>query len=248
MSLVHVLWKRTYIYFLLRGAFIITLARCHRITSSCFCLGKICLFTLISYKRNLMHLFMNRRLEDEINSPLPLTLAPLSLPRELLCTFPDVGTILLIIADPALVKSQLDVLNSGKWVKIVNLHFEVHAGLWCGIFMPQTRLRYTPNEDSLIIKRQRWLLNYLNYMVWIFYVGELKFLHILYIHVAPGCIKSGCSCNQEECLFHAACLILYLSQVFYLCCTMSLWSKSLTSIIFIQICLLFSWDTKYSLS
>lgn len=102
---------------------------------------------------------MNCRLEDEMNCPLPLQLEPLPLPRELLCTMPTVGSILRITFDQGMEKNHLRLLNIDKWVKFVNIRLEVRAGLWRGIFTPFTKLRYTPNEDCLIIERQRWLLN-----------------------------------------------------------------------------------------
>ncbi|TKY61073.1 Protection of telomeres protein 1b [Spatholobus suberectus] len=92
---------------------------------------------------------------DEINSPLPLQLEPLPLPRELSCTLPAVGSILRITFDLGIEKNHLHLLNVGKWVKFVNMRLEVHAGLWRGVFTPFTKLRYTPNEDCLIVERQR---------------------------------------------------------------------------------------------
>lgn len=102
---------------------------------------------------------MNCRLEDELNCPLPLQLEPLPLPRDLLCTLPTVGSILRITFDKLIKDNQLHVLKIGKWVKFVNLHLDVRNGLWHGVFMPCTMLRYTPNRDFLIIERLRWLLN-----------------------------------------------------------------------------------------
>ncbi|XP_061354650.1 protection of telomeres protein 1b [Gastrolobium bilobum] len=95
------------------------------------------------------------KLEDETNSPLPLHLEPSPLSRELLCTLPTVGSILRITFDVGIEKNHLHLLNIGKWIKFINMRLEVHAGLWRGVFTPFTKLRYTPNEDCLIIERQR---------------------------------------------------------------------------------------------
>lgn len=57
--------------------------------------------------------------------------------------------------DKVVVKNHLHLLNVDKWVKFMNIHLKVVDGLWLGVFSPQSRLRYTPNEDSLIVERQR---------------------------------------------------------------------------------------------
>ncbi|KAG2667643.1 hypothetical protein I3760_15G126100 [Carya illinoinensis] len=95
------------------------------------------------------------KLEDEQNNPLPLQLEPLSLPRDLLCTFPTVGTILRVIFHQGIQKHYLDLLHVGKWVKFVNVLCEVHSGLWLGVLTHFTKLRCTQNEDHLISTRQR---------------------------------------------------------------------------------------------
>lgn len=110
-------------------------------------------------KKKKFVLFMNYRLADEMNSPLPLQLESLCLPRELLCTLPTVGSILRITIDQGIEKNYLHLLPIGKWVKFVNVRLEVHAGLWRGVFTPFTKLRYTPKEEYLIVKCQRWLPN-----------------------------------------------------------------------------------------
>ncbi|XP_020215623.1 protection of telomeres protein 1b [Cajanus cajan] len=98
---------------------------------------------------------ISSKLEDEVDSPLPLQLEPSALPKELLCTFPAVGSILRITSNLGVEKNHLHLLSVGKWVKLVNMQLEVHAGLWRGVFTPFSKLRYTSNEDSLIVERQR---------------------------------------------------------------------------------------------
>ncbi|GMY23977.1 protection of telomeres protein 1b-like isoform X1 [Fagus crenata] len=95
------------------------------------------------------------KLEDEVNDPLPLQLEPVPLPRDLLCTFPTVGTVLRVIFDQGVQKHLLHFLHTGKWVKFVNVLCEVHSGLWRGVLTPFTKLRYTPIEDHLVSARQR---------------------------------------------------------------------------------------------
>ncbi|KAJ7970263.1 Protection of telomeres protein [Quillaja saponaria] len=93
--------------------------------------------------------------EDEMAYPLPLQLENSPLPRDILCTFPKVGTVLRIYFDQGFQKNKLFMLNIGKWIKFVNVICEVRGGLWCGLFTPFTKIRYTPDEDCLILERQR---------------------------------------------------------------------------------------------
>lgn len=98
------------------------------------------------------------RLEDEKDHPLPLHLEPLPLPRDVLCTLPQLGTVLRVIFSQGIEKHCLHLLKTGYWVKFVNVLFEVEGGLWRGVLTPFTKLRYTPNEDSLVLERQRLLV------------------------------------------------------------------------------------------
>ncbi|XP_028792321.1 protection of telomeres protein 1a isoform X2 [Neltuma alba] len=95
------------------------------------------------------------KLEDEVHNPLPLHPELVPLPRELLCTFPTIGSILRISYDKRIESKHLKLLENDKWVKIVNMHLEVHAGLWHGVLSPSTKLRYIRNDDDLIQQRQR---------------------------------------------------------------------------------------------
>lgn len=60
--------------------------------------------------------------------------------------------------DADLVKNHLHLLNVDKWVKFMNMRLKVVDGLWLGVFTPQSKLQYTPNEDGLIVERQRLFL------------------------------------------------------------------------------------------
>lgn len=97
-------------------------------------------------------------LEDESGHPLPLHLEPLPLPRDVLCSFPCLGTVLRVIFDRGIEKWCLHSLHAGKWVKFVNLTIEVDRGLWHGVLTPFTKLRYTPDDDDLVLERQRLLI------------------------------------------------------------------------------------------
>lgn len=80
------------------------------------------------------------------------------LPRDVLCTLPLLGTVLRVIFSQNVDKHCLHLLNTGEWVKFVNVLFEVEGGLLHGVLTPFTKLRYTPNEDSLVLERQRLLI------------------------------------------------------------------------------------------
>ncbi|AET05602.1 putative protection of telomeres protein [Medicago truncatula] len=93
--------------------------------------------------------------EDEINSTRTLHPEPMPLPRDILRTFPTVGSILRITFEQPIEEDHLRVLNIDKWVKFVNIRLKVYAGLWYGIFTSQSKIRYTSNVDHQIIERQR---------------------------------------------------------------------------------------------
>ncbi|MED6122314.1 hypothetical protein PIB30_038704 [Stylosanthes scabra] len=98
------------------------------------------------------------KLEDEMNCPLSLQLESLPLPRDLYCTFPTVGSLLRIAFDRCIEKSGLHHLLNNvkfKWIKLVSMRLEVHAGLWRAVFTNFTKIRYASAEDNLILMRKR---------------------------------------------------------------------------------------------
>uniref|UniRef100_A0A6N2KJQ7 Telomeric single stranded DNA binding POT1/Cdc13 domain-containing protein n=1 Tax=Salix viminalis TaxID=40686 RepID=A0A6N2KJQ7_SALVM len=99
---------------------------------------------------------INTNPEHKMNEQLPLQLEPSPpLPRDLLCTFPTVGTILRVIIDKVNQKHVLHLLKTGEWVKFISILCEVRAGLWCGVLTPFTKLRYLSNEDHFVLACQR---------------------------------------------------------------------------------------------
>ncbi|KAG5536081.1 hypothetical protein RHGRI_023760 [Rhododendron griersonianum] len=95
------------------------------------------------------------KLDDEMENSLPLRFEPFPLSRDVLCAFPAVGTVLRVMADQGNEKLGLHLLKRGRWVKFVNMVFELHGGLWHGLLMPSTKLRYLPNDDPLVLQSQR---------------------------------------------------------------------------------------------
>ncbi|EOY21313.1 hypothetical protein QUC31_007276 [Theobroma cacao] len=99
-------------------------------------------------------LSIHRKLEDEMHNQLPLHLEPLPLSRDVLCTFPTVGTILRVTIDENCRKYILQLLKIGQWVKLFNVPCKVREGLWYGVLTPSTKIQDMPNEDTLISERQ----------------------------------------------------------------------------------------------
>lgn len=101
---------------------------------------------------------LNHSPEHKMDEQLPLQLEPSPpLSIDLLRTFPTVGTILRVIIDKVNQKHVLHLLNTGEWVKFISILCEVHAGLWCGVLTPFTKLRYLSNEDHFVLACQRYL-------------------------------------------------------------------------------------------
>ncbi|KAL5817868.1 hypothetical protein ACOSQ3_026246 [Xanthoceras sorbifolium] len=98
---------------------------------------------------------IHNKLEDEMDNQLPLQSEPFPLSRDILHSFPTVGSILRVMIDQGNKKHVLHMLNPGKWMIFLNLLCQVNAGLWYGVLTHSTRLRYMPSEDPLILERQR---------------------------------------------------------------------------------------------
>ncbi|KAG8475884.1 hypothetical protein CXB51_032657 [Gossypium anomalum] len=97
---------------------------------------------------------MLHRLEDELHNPLPLHFEPLPLSRDVLCTFPTVGTILRVILDVDCVTYILQLLKVDQWMKFFHVFCKMHEGLWYGVFTSSSMIRDMPNDDILIFERQ----------------------------------------------------------------------------------------------
>lgn len=93
-----------------------------------------------------------------MNNPLNLQREPELLPRDVLCTFPRVGTVLRVIIDGSNKNCQLGFLNTGHWAIFHEIVCEVHDGLWYGVLISTTKLRYIPQDHRNILCYQRLLL------------------------------------------------------------------------------------------
>jgi hypothetical protein len=148
-----------------------------------------------------------------MDNQLPLQLEPLPLSRDILHSFPTVGSILRVIIDQVNKKHVLHLLNTGKWMIFLNVLCQVNAGLWNGVLTHFTRLRYMPSEDPLILERQRWLLLYF-FMQKLMYQSLLTYCTLCIILCNLGLLKSGCQFNMGGC-HSGAFLGFHELQVFY---------------------------------
>lgn len=94
------------------------------------------------------------KLEDEMENPLPLHLEPSSLSRDILCTFPTVGTVMRMIIDQSY-KISINFIHTNRWVKFVNIKCEEVAGLWQAVLMPLSALRILSDDDARVLDCQR---------------------------------------------------------------------------------------------
>lgn len=94
------------------------------------------------------------RIEDKEEKLLPLHLEPFGLPRDVICTFPPVGTVLRVILGSN-EKLGLHTIKLGRWVKLINLKCEAHAGLWSATIMHFSKLCYLPDDNELVLQLQR---------------------------------------------------------------------------------------------
>ncbi|KAK9925744.1 hypothetical protein M0R45_023010 [Rubus argutus] len=97
---------------------------------------------------------IHKKLLEEMHQPLALHLESFSLARDIVCSFPTVGTILRVVFQDVGTEF-LPLLRAGNWVKFANLMCEVHDGLWRVVLTQYSRIRYTPNGDHVIPEPQR---------------------------------------------------------------------------------------------
>ncbi|KAI3798485.1 hypothetical protein L1987_33762 [Smallanthus sonchifolius] len=98
---------------------------------------------------------IHKKLDEELENPLPLQLEPTPLSRKVLCKFPAVGTVLRMTNDKCNEKLGLHLLKAGKWVQFRNIDFEVRYGLWCGILLSKSKFSFLPNDDDYALQCQR---------------------------------------------------------------------------------------------
>lgn len=93
-------------------------------------------------------------LDAEDQSPLPLQLEPLPLSRDVLCTFPCVGTVLRVLTGKFFEELALQSHGVGQWVKFRNMVCKLQSGLWQGALTSSSRIRVLSDDDTLVKQRQ----------------------------------------------------------------------------------------------
>ncbi|OVA00701.1 Telomeric single stranded DNA binding POT1/Cdc13 [Macleaya cordata] len=94
------------------------------------------------------------KLSDEAaETPLPLQLENPPLLRDILCTFPRVGSILRVFVSCE--QFDLHLICSGQWVRLRSIICQVNSSFWLGDLMPSSKLRLLSEEDSVVAQRLR---------------------------------------------------------------------------------------------
>ena len=97
---------------------------------------------------------LNCRLSEEMDHPLALSLESVSLARDIVCSFPTLGTVLRVIYQDI----ELDFIplfRSGTWIKLTNLICELNDGLWRVVLTQYSRIRFASNRDEFKPEPQR---------------------------------------------------------------------------------------------
>ncbi|KAG0494033.1 hypothetical protein HPP92_005027, partial [Vanilla planifolia] len=91
-------------------------------------------------------------MEGDMNDPMGPMVFLLS--REILHTFPRVGTVVRIIVTKCF--DDVSCLKGvGYWIKLCNVVFETQLGLWKGSLDPSSTIHILSNEDDSVQWRQR---------------------------------------------------------------------------------------------
>lgn len=99
---------------------------------------------------------MNYRLEDELETPLPLESVAVRLPRDIFCKLPPFGTVLRLTLNCGNEKLGMNVLRTNRWVKFDNLRCQLLDSLWHAAHLPTTRFCYLRDEDHIVSQRMRF--------------------------------------------------------------------------------------------
>lgn len=98
---------------------------------------------------------INARLEDELETPLPLESVAVRLPRDIFCKLPPFGTVLRLTLNCGNEKLGMNVLRTNRWVKFDNLRCQLLDSLWHAAHLPTTRFCYLRDEDHIVSQRMR---------------------------------------------------------------------------------------------
>lgn len=93
---------------------------------------------------------LENSLNTEMTAPTPLRPEELLLSREVLCSFPPVGTVLRVFADKFF-KEFPHLLNGGCWVRLCNINCEVQSGIWKGMLKVCSKIRLLSDDESTVL-------------------------------------------------------------------------------------------------
>ncbi|KAM5570401.1 protection of telomeres protein 1b-like [Rosa sericea] len=97
---------------------------------------------------------IHKKLLEEMHQPLALHMESFSLARDIVCSFPTLGTVLRVISQD-IEPDFLPLLRAGNWVKLTNLMCELHDGLWRVVLTQYSRIHYASNGDQFKPQPQR---------------------------------------------------------------------------------------------
>ncbi|XP_063940249.1 protection of telomeres protein 1b isoform X2 [Daucus carota subsp. sativus] len=97
----------------------------------------------------------NFRQEDNVEDLLPLQLECPPLQLDVIRMFPTVGTVLRVYIDSGSEELGLHILKTGRWVQFMKMKCEIRKGMWCGVLMPFTKIRYLVDDNKHVFMCQR---------------------------------------------------------------------------------------------
>ena len=93
-----------------------------------------------------------------------------TLKRDIISSFPPVGTVLPIVLN--LEENPIQPYSPGNWVKFRNLTCRVHSGIYETIFLRESKLSLLSSRCELVEKRERY---YEKVLIIIFLVTRRKY-------------------------------------------------------------------------
>ncbi|XP_078171616.1 protection of telomeres protein 1b-like isoform X1 [Carex rostrata] len=94
--------------------------------------------------------------DQQSTPPIPLQIEEAPLPRDTICNFPCVGTILRVFANKNFAEISKLRDHDRPWVKLCNLTCTMHfSGIWEGVLQPFSRIRILSDQDNSVLDCSR---------------------------------------------------------------------------------------------
>ncbi|KAL6143108.1 hypothetical protein ACLB2K_053804 [Fragaria x ananassa] len=97
---------------------------------------------------------IHKKLSEEMHQPLALHVETFSLARDVVCSFPTLGTVLRVITQD-IEPDFLPLFRTGSWIKLSNLLCELYDGLWRVVLTQYSRIRFASYGDRFRPEPQR---------------------------------------------------------------------------------------------